>query len=84
MVIAICAVAQRFGVLARNHWRIGNAAENFSRVRRLAFMMLKRKKAAWDQPYLLKAWDSLRCDYPALSVVLTGTASRHLLACQMD
>ena len=57
--------AQRFGVLARNHWsvennlhwmldvafgeddsrvRIGNAAENLSRVRRLALMLLNREK----------------------------------------
>ena len=81
------AVAQRFGVLARNHWRvenelhwqldvafgeddcrarIGNASESFSQVRHLALMILKRektcklgvkakrKKAAWDPPYLLK------------------------------
>jgi len=79
--------AQRFGVLARNHWsvennlhwqldvafgeddsraRIGNAAENLSRVRRIALMLLKqeksvrigvkgkRKKAGWDRNYLLK------------------------------
>ena len=79
--------AQRFGVLARNHWsvennlhwmldvafgeddsrvRVGNAAENLSRVRRIALMLLKqektakvgvkarRKKAGWDRSYLLK------------------------------
>jgi predicted transposase YbfD/YdcC len=79
--------AQRFGVLARNHWsvennlhwqldvafgeddsrtRVGNAAENLSRVRRIALMLLKqektakvgvksrRKKAGWDRNYLLK------------------------------
>jgi len=79
--------AQRFGVLARNHWsvennlhwqldvafgeddsrvRVGNAAENLSRVRRIALMLLKqektakvgvkarRKKAGWDRKYLLK------------------------------
>ena len=79
--------AQRFGVLARNHWsvennlhwqldvafgeddsrtRVGNAAENLSRVRRIALMLLKRektakvgvkarrKKAGWDRDYLLK------------------------------
>lgn len=80
-------VAQRFGVLARNHWsvennlhwmldvafgeddsrvRIGNAAENLSRVRRIALTLLKqektvkvgvkskRKKAGWDRDYLLR------------------------------
>ena len=78
--------AQKFGVLARNHWsvennlhwmldvafgeddsrvRVGNAAENLSRVRRIALMLLKqektakvgvkarRKKAGWDRSYLL-------------------------------
>ena len=45
--------------------RLGNAAENLSRVRRIALMLLKRekgcrlgvkskrKKAAWDRDYLL-------------------------------
>lgn len=81
------AVAQRFGVLARNHWsvennlhwmldvafgedasrvRVGNAAENLSRVRRIALTLLKqektvkvgvkskRKKAGWDREYRLR------------------------------
>ena len=46
--------------------RVGNAAENLSRVRRIALMLLKqektakvgvkarRKKAGWDRKYLLK------------------------------
>ena len=46
--------------------RVGNAAENLARVRRLALMLLKqektakvgvkarRKKAGWDRDYLLK------------------------------
>ncbi len=46
--------------------RVGNAAENLSRVRRIALMLLKqektakvgvkarRKKAGWDRSYLLK------------------------------
>ncbi len=46
--------------------RVGNAAENLSRVRRLALMLLKREKTAkvgvkarrkkvgWDRDYLLK------------------------------
>ena len=72
-------VRNHWGVESRLHWsldvcfgedqsrvRIGNAAENLSRVRRIALMLLKqertakvgvkgkRLKAGWDEEYLLK------------------------------
>jgi predicted transposase YbfD/YdcC len=72
------AVREHWGVENRLHWsldvsfgedqsraRIGNAAQNLSRVRRIALMLLKqdrtvkiglkgkRLKAGWDEPYLL-------------------------------
>ena len=72
-------VRNHWGVESRLHWsldvcfgedqsrvRIGNAAENLSRVRRIALMLLKqertakvgikgkRLKAGWDEKYLLK------------------------------
>ncbi len=71
--------AQRLGTVIRNHWsvdvafhedssriRVAHAAENFSRLRRIALMLLKQDKtiknglaakrlrARWDRDYLIK------------------------------
>ena len=56
--------------------RVGNSAENFSILRRMALNMLKsestlkvgvaakRKRAGWDGEYLLQSDCSLKCDCP--------------------